>query len=486
MLLAAMLIGAISTHVQAQDYVWAANYGGIYNDGSFEGVPNSDNGYAVLGSTYSYGAGQYDVYLVKLGSAGNVVWSKTYGGVESDQGYSIDRTADGGFILAGSTRSFGNGDRDVYLIRTDASGNTVWSKSFGGILSDQARSVRRTSDDGFIICGTTDSYGHGYSDIYLIRTDSLGDTLWTRAYGGFGGESGSAVRETLDGGFIAIGSTGSFGEGYSSVYVVRIDADGDSLWAKTYGGAKADNGYTVELTGDGGFLLAGGTASFGAGYTDAYLVKIDADGNVAWEKTYGGAMDDRVYSICLAMDGTIMLTGTTDSYGAGKGDIYLIKANPLGAAIYTRTYGGSKTDYGRMIFQEAATDYILVGESYSYSTGGSDVYVIKLDGTATPIFEDDPNLLPSGYALAQNYPNPFNQSTSIEYVLPRHSAVSIVIYNILGQAVQEWHFDSQHAGAHVLRWDGYDNSGSETASGIYFYRFIAGDFTETKKMVLIK
>lgn len=485
LLITAILIFA-PLYICAQDYIWATNYGGAYNDGSFEGVATPDNGYAIIGNSYSYGAGLYDVYLIKLGSAGNVIWSKTYGGAETDQGYSIDNTDDGGFILTGTTRSFGHGERDVYLIRTDASGDTLWSKYFGGGLDDQARSVRVISDNGFIICGTTDSYGHGYSDLYLIRTDSLGDTIWTRAYGGAGGESGSAVRETMDGGFIAIGSTGSFGEGYSSVYVVRVDADGDSLWAYTYGGARADNGYTVELTGDGGFLLAGGTASFGAGYTDGYLVKIDSNGNVVWEKTYGGTMDDRIYSICQAMDGTIMLTGSTESFGAGKGDIYVVKTNPVGDVISTHTYGGNKTDYGRMIFQEAATNYILVGESYSYSAGGSDVYVVKLDGASTPIYEDDPNLLPTDFELAQNYPNPFNMSTSIEYVLPRHSSVSLTIFNILGQAVHEWYFESQHAGVHLVRWDGDDNYGGETASGIYFYRLTAGEFSETKKMVLIK
>jgi len=470
----------------AQEYIWAASYGGEYNEGGYEGLQTADGGYAVLGNSFSYGAGKYDVYLLRLGSAGDTLWSKTYGGEDTDQGYSIDQTGDGGFIIAGTTRSFGHGERDVYLICTDASGDTAWVKFIGGAADDQARSVRCTSDNGFIICGTTDSYGHGYSDLYLVKTDSLGDTVWTRAYGGSGGESGYAVRQTLDGGFIAIGSTGSFGDGYSSVYVVRVDADGDSLWANSYGGTGADYGYTVELTPDGGFLLAGGTASYGSGYNDAYLIKIDADGNVLWEQVYGGSMDDRAYSICLAMDGTIMLTGTTESYGSGKLDIYLIKTDPAGDTIWTRTYGGGSTEYGRMIFQEQGTDYILIGESYSYSSGGSDIYVMKIEGATTAIFEDDPDLLPEGYALAQNYPNPFNQSTTIEYLLPRHSPVNIRIYNVLGQVVKDFSLGSQAAGAHMVRWDGDDNDGCMTASGIYFYRIDAGQFSETKKMLLIK
>jgi len=218
-----IIVVVITSSVCAQEYVWSVSYGGEFNESGYEGLQTSDGGYAVLGSSYSFGAGQYDIYLLKLGIAGDTLWTKTYGGEESDQGFSIDQTGDNGLIIAGTTKSFGNGEYDVYLIRTDAAGDTLWSKCFGGTGDDQARSVRVTSDDGFIICGTTDSYGHGYSDIYLIKTDSLGDTVWTRAYGGSGGESGYAVRQTFDGGFIAIGSTGSFGDGYSSLYVVRVD-----------------------------------------------------------------------------------------------------------------------------------------------------------------------------------------------------------------------------------------------------------------------
>ncbi|HDL02785.1 MAG TPA: T9SS type A sorting domain-containing protein [candidate division Zixibacteria bacterium] len=481
-----IIVVVITSSVCAQEYVWSVSYGGEFNESGYEGLQTSDGGYAVLGSSYSFGAGQYDIYLLKLGIAGDTLWTKTYGGEESDQGFSIDQTGDNGLIIAGTTKSFGNGEYDVYLIRTDAAGDTLWSKCFGGTGDDQARSVRVTSDDGFIICGTTDSYGHGYSDIYLIKTDSLGDTVWTRAYGGSGGESGYAVRETFDGGFIAIGATGSFGDGYSSLYVVRVDAYGDSLWANTYGGTGSDLGYAVEPTTDGGFLLAGGTASFGSGYTDGYLVKIDSDGNVVWQKTYGGIMDDRLYSMCTALDGTIMLTGTTESYGSGKLDIFLIKANPVGDTIWTQTYGGSMTDYGRMIFQETGNDFIMIGESYSYSSGGSDVYVMKIEEAMTPVYEYDPDLLPDGYELAQNYPNPFNLSTSIEYVIPRYSPVTIRIYNVLGRIVKEWIFDYQPAGAYLVSWDGTDNNGCEIASGLYFYKMTAGDHTDSKKMLLIK
>jgi len=197
-------------------------------------------------------------------------------------------------------------------------------------------------------------------------------------------------------------------------------------------------------------------------------------------------MDDRLYSMCTALDGTIMLAGTTESYGSGKLDIFLIKANPVGDTIWTQTYGGSMTDYGRMIFQETGNDFIMIGESYSYSSGGSDVYVMKIEEAMTPVYEYDPDLLPDGYELAQNYPNPFNLSTSIEYVIPRYSPVTIRIYNVLGRIVKEWIFDYQPAGAYLVSWDGTDNNGCEIASGLYFYKMTAGDYTDSKKMLLIK
>lgn len=470
----------------SQKLIWEANHGGIYNEGGYAGLQTLDGGYIILGDSYSFGAGKFDIYLLKLSSAGDTIWTRTYGGSDTEYGYDIVGTADSGFIIVGSTRSYGNGKRDVYLIRTDSTGEIMWSTTYGGTEDDEGRSVRQTADNGFIICGTTNSSGAGYSDLYLIKTDSLGDTIWVRAFGGAGGESGFAVRQTHDLGYIAIGSTGSFGEGYSSVYVVRVSSDGDSLWAVTYGGNRADLGYSVEVTPDGGYLFAGATASFGAGSTDGYLVKTDSLGNLEWEQTYGGAWDDRLYSVCLAMDGGYLLAGTTDSYGAGKLDMYMIKTTPLGDTAWTRTYGGSESDYGRMVFQEQGRDYILIGESYSSSSGGSDICIMKIRGESTPVEEDDPYYLPSMYELAQNYPNPFNLSTTIRYTLPRRSVIELTIYNILGQVVREWSFGSKGAGVHLVLWDGRNDSGVDAASGVYFYRLTAGEFIETKKMVLVK
>lgn len=468
-----------------QDLVWSTNYGGKFNEEGHAGISTTDNCVAIIGSTYSHGAGEFDFYLLKINSAGDTVWCKTYGGADTEYGYDIKQTDDDGYILIGSTQTYGRGEGDVYLVRTDSFGNKIWDKTYGGTAHDEGWSIEITSDKGFIICGTTNSYGAGTSDLYLIKTDSLGDTLWTRTFGGPAGESGLAVKQLADQSYIAIGSTGSFGPGYSCLYAVKADANGDSLWAKTFGGTSADFGSDVEIAFDGGLLFSGTTASYGAGFYDAYLVKTDPDGNFLWDQTYGGAKEDRAYSVQLTMDGGCILAGIKEGSRSRLMDIFVIKTDPLGNVVWERTYGGSKSDVGRMIFQEPNHDYMLIGYTYSYTSGGSDIYILKLSGEATDTPDNQYNL-PIGFELAQNYPNPFNMSTRIDFDLPRISTVNFSIYNILGQTVRDWTLEMVFPGFNSIVWDGRDNYGDESATGIYFYRLTAGEFIETKKMVLIK
>ncbi|MBN1212727.1 MAG: hypothetical protein JXA92_09135, partial [candidate division Zixibacteria bacterium] len=178
----------------AQDLLWSKNYGGSYNEGGNSCLQTADGGYVALGSTYSYGTGDHDIYLLKLDSLGDTLWTRTFGGSGTDYGYDIQSTVDGGFVIVGKTRSYGAGMMDVYLIKTNSLGLAQWTKTFGGTQNDDGISVRQTADSGYIICGTTNSFGAGYADVYLIKTNASGDTLWTRAYGGTGGDLGYAVR----------------------------------------------------------------------------------------------------------------------------------------------------------------------------------------------------------------------------------------------------------------------------------------------------
>jgi hypothetical protein len=209
-----------------------------------------------------------------------VRFAKTYGGTDDDRAYSVQQTSDGGYILAGFTASFGAGGYDIFLIKTDANGNIQWAKTFGGTYSDRATSVQQTSDGGYIVAGGTWSFGAGSNDIFLIKTDAKGNIQWAKTYGGTADDLASSVQQTSDGGYIVVGYTYSFGAGGYDIFLIKTDAKGNIQWAKTYGGATDDGASSVQQTSDGGYIVAGWTYSFSAGDDDIFLIKMNARGNV--------------------------------------------------------------------------------------------------------------------------------------------------------------------------------------------------------------
>ncbi len=265
-------------------------------------------------------------------AAGNSIpgteWMKAFGGSSLDFGEVVQQTTDGGYIIAGATGSYGAGSRDVYLLKADASGNKEWEKTFGGSGWDFAYSVEQTMDGGYIIAGTTGSYGAGSYDVYLIKTDASENKEWEKTFGGSGWDNAYSVQQTTDGGYIIAGTTDSYGAGLEDVYLIKTDASGNKEWEKTIGGGSSDFAYSVQQTTGGGYIIAGATDSYGAGSRDVYLIKTDASGNEEWEKTIGGSSSDFADSVEQTTDGGYIIAGITDSYGAGGGDVYFVKVSP--------------------------------------------------------------------------------------------------------------------------------------------------------------
>ncbi len=409
---------------------WTRTYGGPFDDVGYSVEQTSDSGYIIAGNTTSFGAGTTDVYLIKTNAQGDTLWTKTYGEIWGDEGRSVKQTSDGGYIISGVT--FGAGGYDAYLIKANAQGDTLWSRTYGGEGYDWGHSVQQTSDSGYIIAGYTNSFGAGYDDVYLIKTNAQGDTLWTRTYGGAGYDWGHSVQQTSDSGYIIAGSTTSFGAGGDDVYLIKTNASGDTLWTRTYGGSNYDDGYSVQQTSDGGYIIAGGTDSSGVGLYDVYLIKTNPSGDTLWTRAYGGADVDIGYSVQQTSDSGYIIAGNTTSFGAGYDDVYLIKTDASGDTLWTRTYGGVDVDKGYSVQQTSDSGYTIAGYTYSFGAGYDDVYLIKTDangnvGVETPVR----NLAGSKVGPWRITPNPFISYASV----PGHSSERFALYDVSGRKV---------------------------------------------------
>jgi hypothetical protein len=331
----------------------------------------TDGGFIVAGSTESLSTGDNDVYLIRTDAHGDTLWTRSYGGTHHDFGYSVRQTSDGGYIVAGSTSSFGTNVYQVYLIKTDAVGDTIWTRAYGGQDDEEGNSVQQTTDGGYIIAGYTNSFGAGYWDVYLIKTNASGDTLWTRTYGRKSSDGGNSVQQTSDGGYIIAGWTYPQYPEDMNVYLIKTNAQGDTLWTRSYGGSNREEGYSVQETNDGGYIIAGLTNSVGAGDYDLWLIKTDAQGDTVWTKTYGGADNDRGYSVRQTADGGYIIAGLTHSFGPGNA--WLLRTDASGDTVWTRTYGGGFAE----VQQTTDGGYVIAGTYGSLPLW--DVYLIKTD-----------------------------------------------------------------------------------------------------------
>ena len=378
---------------------WNKTYGETSYDKGTCITQTIDGGYIITGYTESYGAGNEDVWLIKTDTKGNEKWNKTYGGTDLDIGRSVQQTSDGGYIISADTDSFGAGIGDVWLIKTDENGTEEWSKTYGGTENDGNYFVKQTSDEGYIITGYTWSYSASYypsPDIWLVKTDENGTKEWSKTFGGMGWDMGYYVDKTYDGGYIIVGFTESYGAGSSDVWLIKTDENGTEEWNKCYGGLGEEWGRFVKQTFDGGYIITGYTTSYGiAGYPDVWLIKTDANGNEIWNKTYGSTFKDLGRWVEQTFDGGYIITGSTDFYRNGKSDVWLVKTDALGNEEWNRTYGGLDYDEGYGLVKTSDGGYLIVGYTYSYGAGWSDVWLIKDSGADNPdtVDNDDESIL---------------------------------------------------------------------------------------------
>ncbi len=483
MLISAILI--LPLQAQIPDTSWTKTFGGSEADYGRQVQQTSDGGYIIFGFTNSFGAGMQDIYLIKTDSIGNLEWEKTYGTNNTECGESGRQVADGGYIILATTSDAPFKD-DAYLLKVNSSGDTIWSKRYGGSGQDMVREVQQTTDLGYIFVGFTGSFGPGIlygPNVYLVKTDSLGNQLWYRAYGDTTWDMGFSVQQTTDGGYIIAGITDYFHYDTCDVYLIKTDANGDTVWSKTYGGSGEDYGERVRQTSDGGYIIVGESNSFGAGDYDIYVIKTDSLGNIQWTRTYGGQQDDCSMDVKEIPGRGYIIVGITASFGAGDYDVYLVRIYSNGDTVWTKTIGGSQTEYGRSICITNDNGYIVCGETSSYGAGALDVYLIKIEPDTLGINMDKDTRVHK--AIEFRALSPQREYISVQYHLPRRCDVRIDIFDVSGSRLRTLTKEGERSGFHsmVLRTDQY---GVEISSGVYFVAFKAQNFFEVKKVVLVK
>jgi hypothetical protein len=368
---------------------WSKTYGGAEADYAYSLVQTNDGGYALAGVTYSYGTGVpdfSDFWLVKTDSAGNMQWNKAYGGEDVDAAYSVVETSDGGYALAGSTRSYPYGDDEFWLVKTDSAGSMEWNQTYGGTNEDIAYSVVQTNDGGYAIAGYTNSFGAGSWDFWLVKADSAGNMQWNRTYGGAGDDYAYSLGQTDDGGYAIAGTIQPYGMP-GDFWLVKTDSVGNAQWNRTYGIESAENCRSMIQADDGGYALAGRTYSYSTGLSDFWLVKTDSAGAVQWNKTYGVPGNNFADSLVQTSDGGYALTGVTYptySYGAGGGDFWLVKTDAAGNMQWNKTYGGTSEDIAYSVVQTNDGGYAVAGTTKSFGAGIVDFWLVKL---GTPAHE---------------------------------------------------------------------------------------------------
>jgi hypothetical protein len=315
-------------------------------------------------------------------------FQRTFGGMKKENSYGVIATSKKGVLSVGFTESFGAGKNDIYLIRTDSAGNLEWAKTYGGLKDDFGTCIEKTLDNNYVILGYSSSYSQSYSDICLMKINEDGKVLWTKTYGLDKSEYSTSVKSTSDGGYIILGETINFigHEKNSDILIIKTDANGNTQWSNIYGGNNTDYGYSIEEVKDGGYIVGGETNSYGKGEWDFYLLKIKKNGEVDWSKTFGDSKSDYGRYAIQSPDGGFIIGGNTMNFESNDFDFLIIKTDKDGNVIWSKLYGGAGTDY--LLYMKAINEkgFLFTGYSNSAQSDMEDICLVFIDYSGKPLW----------------------------------------------------------------------------------------------------
>jgi len=387
---------------------WNRTFGGPYGDGFWSLQRTGDGGCILAGYTASKAEGA-DLWLLRADQEGDPLWNKTFGGSGEDVGYFVLETKDGGYLVTGSTDSFGMGGERLWLLKTDSRGIKEWDRIFGGFVSssgDGGWAAEATEDGGYIVTGYTQSIGAGRKDLWLLKTDGQGNEIWDKTFGGTEDDVGMSVAGTGDEGYIVTGRTASFGSGGDDIWLLKTDSQGREEWNATFGGKNDDAGFQV-LDGGDGYALVGRTES-GSDDERIVLIKTDDEGQKLWERTYKGSAGT---SLQPTSDGGFIIAGRIDSEESGR-DGLLIKTDSSGRAQWATPLRGEGEDIGTWAVENSDGSYLFAGITSSYGSGAEDGWLVKFQ--ARPMNNEEERADNASLGAISNSMNfTINQSSKI-------------------------------------------------------------------------
>ncbi|MFA5033748.1 MAG: FlgD immunoglobulin-like domain containing protein [bacterium] len=416
---------------------------------------------------------EYDFYLVKTDSAGDTLWTKNYGSDDkSEMANSIQICDDSGFIVVG-TRDRGMYG-DIFALRTKANGDTVWTKIYNLMDKNYGNYVCKCSSGGFLIAGKVTSNTYAC----LIRIDEDGDTLWTRKYGPGNDEWASCVQECNDGNFIVSGYSFVGASAGGSVLLMKVDTLGDTLWTRTYGTTELDMGYSVQECADNGFIIVAETYPSGSDKNNVYIIRTNSTGDSLWTRIYGGAQNDLCTSVLECSEGGFLVSGESYSFGSNA-DIYILKLNANGDTTWTKTYDGMGYNDNGGYLAKCASGYIIAGTATSY------MYPYILLIRLSSIGVEEKGITKQTTTLNAS-PNPFNSFANIRYTLANTGHATLKVFDISGKPVRTLINKVQSSGAYNVQWDGKSVTGKQLPNGYYFYQLKTATETRTQKTLLVR
>ena len=482
-----IIVLAFASVLSAQtspDTLWTRIYGGDFDDVAKSLDNTNDGGFIITGNTLSFGAGSSDIWLLKVDENGEEEWDVTFGNEFWDEARCVKATSDNGYIIAGSSIISAGEDTDWIIIKTDENGEEEWTHIVDTGYWDSANFVIETDDNGFVIAGQIAD--EDSDNICLMKLDAEGEEEWNRTFGSTEAEDAYNILKTDDGGFVILGYTASVGEGGMDVRLIKTDSEGLEEWARTYGGEENDVGFSIESTTDEGYIIGGYTNSFGEGQNDFWLVKTDSLGEEIWNYTFGTSETEIAYSVMQTSDEKYVIAGWTSSGNANSNDSYIVKADSTGL-IWSTTLGDVGNDKLFDLIQNDEQEFIFAGHLQSFDSNSQDCWLVKYD--AEEVGAENYELEIPSYAL-RNYPNPFNPSTTISFEISNEPSehLQIEIYNVKGRIIRILSYDCHPELVEgSVTWNGMDNTGDSVSSGIYFYKLKSdGKTLDSNKMLLIK